>query len=100
MLSEAKVLGGFFVSRTVHGIGLEIQEDPWIARGKKKILETGNVVTLEPGVYIEGVGGIRIEDDALVTARGTEILTTAPREFLELGTGCGLYLQPAQKMVI
>ena len=42
------------------------------------------MVTLEPGVYIEGVGGIRIEDDALVTPRGSEILTTAPREFLEL----------------
>jgi Xaa-Pro aminopeptidase len=47
-------------------------------------LETGNVVTLEPGVYVEGVGGIRIEDDALVTPRGAEILTTTPREFLEL----------------
>ncbi len=42
------------------------------------------MVTLEPGVYVEGVGGIRIEDDALVTPRGAEILTTAPREFLEL----------------
>jgi Xaa-Pro aminopeptidase len=55
-----------------------------VARGQKKVLETGNVVTLEPGVYIEGVGGIRIEDDALVMLRGTEILTTAPRELLEL----------------
>jgi Xaa-Pro aminopeptidase len=47
-------------------------------------LKTGNVVTLEPGVYVEGIGGIRIEDDALVTPRGAEFLTTAPREFLEL----------------
>jgi Xaa-Pro aminopeptidase len=39
---------------------------------------------LEPGVYVEGIGGIRIEDDALVTSRGVEILTTARREFLEL----------------
>ena len=81
---QRKGLGRYFVHSTGHGIGLEIHEDPRLARGQKKILETGNVVTLEPGVYIEGVGGIRIEDDALVTPRGTEILTTAPREFLEL----------------
>jgi Xaa-Pro aminopeptidase len=81
---QRKGLGRYFVHSTGHGIGLEIHEDPRIARGQKKVLETGNVVTLEPGVYIEGVGGIRIEDDALVTARGTEILTSAPREFLEI----------------
>jgi Xaa-Pro aminopeptidase len=81
---QQKGLGRYFVHSTGHGIGLEIHEDPRIARDQKKILETGNVVTLEPGVYVEGVGGIRIEDDALVTARGAEILTTASREFLEL----------------
>jgi Xaa-Pro aminopeptidase len=81
---QRRGLGKYFVHSTGHGIGLEIHEEPRVARGQKKILETGNVVTLEPGVYIEGVGGIRIEDDALVTPRGTEILTTAPREFLEL----------------
>ena len=72
-----------FIARAT-GLGLEIHEEPRLARAQKKVLETGNVVTLEPGVYVEGVGGIRIEDDALVTPRGTEILTTAPREFLEL----------------
>jgi Xaa-Pro aminopeptidase len=81
---QRKGLGRYFVHSTGHGIGLEIHEDPRIARDQKKLLETGNVVTLEPGVYVEGVGGIRIEDDALVTPRGAEILTTAPREFLEL----------------
>ena len=79
-----KGLGRYFVHSTGHGIGLEIHEDPRIARDQKKLLETGNVVTLEPGIYIEGIGGIRIEDDALVTPRGAEILTTAPRDFLEL----------------
>ena len=81
---QRKGLGRYFVHSTGHGIGLEIHEDPRIARDQKRLLETGNVVTLEPGVYVEGVGGIRIEDDALVTARGAEILTTTPREFLEL----------------
>ena len=65
---QRKGLGRYFVHSTGHGIGLEIHEDPRIARDQKTVLETGNVVTLEPGVYMEGVGGIRIEDDALVTA--------------------------------
>ena len=81
---KRKGLGNYFVHSTGHGIGLEIHEDPRIARGQKKLLVTGNVVTLEPGVYIEGVGGIRIEDDAVVTPRGCEILTSTPRELLEL----------------
>ena len=81
---QRKGLGRYFVHSTGHGIGLEIHEEPRIARDQKKVLEAGSVVTLEPGVYVEGVGGIRIEDDALVTAHGAEILTTAPREFLEL----------------
>jgi Xaa-Pro aminopeptidase len=81
---QRKGLGRYFVHSTGHGLGLEIHEDPRIARDQKLRLESGNVVTLEPGVYVEGVGGIRIEDDALVTARGAEILTTSPREFLEL----------------
>jgi Xaa-Pro aminopeptidase len=81
---QRKGLGRYFVHSTGHGIGLEIHEDPRLARGQKGLLENGNVITLEPGVYIEGVGGIRIEDDAVVTPRGAEILTTAPRELLEI----------------
>jgi Xaa-Pro aminopeptidase len=81
---QDKGLVRYFVHSTGHGIGLEIHEDPRIARDQKTLLETGNVVTLEPGVYVEGVGGIRIEDDTLVTSRGAETLTTTPREFLEL----------------
>ena len=77
-------LAKYFVHSTGHGLGLEIHEDPRIARGQKRILLAGNAITLEPGVYVEGVGGIRIEDEALVTDRGCEILTTAPRELLEL----------------
>jgi Xaa-Pro aminopeptidase len=81
---QRKGLGRYFVHSTGHGVGLEIHEDPRLARGQERLLETGNVVTLEPGVYIEGVGGIRIEDDAVVTASGAEILTTVARGFVEL----------------
>ena len=81
---QRKGLDRYFVHSTGHGIGLEIHEGPRIARDQKTRLEAGNVVTVEPGVYVEGVGGIRIEDDALITSRGAEILTTPPREFLEL----------------
>ncbi|MGH9681000.1 MAG: M24 family metallopeptidase [Candidatus Acidiferrales bacterium] len=83
-LLQGKGLARFFVHSTGHGLGLEIHEDPRIARGQKTVLQAGSVITLEPGVYMEGVGGIRIEDEALVTARGAEILTSAPREFLEI----------------
>jgi Xaa-Pro aminopeptidase len=83
-LLQRKGLGKYFVHSTGHGIGLEIHEDPRLARGQKGLLQAGNVITLEPGVYVEGVGGIRIEDDILVTVRGSEVLTTAPRELLEL----------------
>jgi Xaa-Pro aminopeptidase len=63
---------------------LEVHEEPRLAKGQKKTVQVGNVVTLEPGVYLEGVGGIRIEDDVAVFADRTEVLTDAPRELLEL----------------
>lgn len=64
-----------------HGIGLEIHEDPRLSRISKDILKPGMVVTVEPGIYLPGVGGIRIEDDILVTRNGHEVLTSLPREF-------------------
>jgi Xaa-Pro aminopeptidase len=73
-----------FVHSTGHGVGLEIHEEPRLAREQTGRLEAGNVVTLEPGVYFEGIGGIRVEDDVLVLPHGAETLTTAPRELLEL----------------
>jgi Xaa-Pro aminopeptidase len=57
---------------------------PRLGRGEQVVLQEGMVVTVEPGVYLEGLGGIRIEDDVVVTARGAVDLTTAPRELLEL----------------
>ena len=73
-----------FVHSTGHGLGLEVHEDPRVARGQKRHLEAGNVITIEPGVYAEGVGGIRIEDDVAVHAGCPEVLTRAPRDLIEL----------------
>jgi Xaa-Pro aminopeptidase len=74
----------YFTHSTGHGLGLEIHEMPRLGKGEKTELEAGMVVTVEPGVYIQGLGGVRIEDDVLVTAKGAEDLTTASRDFLEL----------------
>ncbi len=73
-----------FVHSTGHGLGLEVHEDPRLARGQKRILEPGNVVTIEPGVYLVGFGGIRIEDDVAVHSDRREVLTRAPRNLIEL----------------
>jgi Xaa-Pro aminopeptidase len=84
-----QVLAGYkldrlFTHSTGHGLGLEVHEDPRVARGQKARLEPGCVVTIEPGVYMAGVGGIRIEDDVAVHAGNTEILTRIPRDLIEL----------------
>jgi Xaa-Pro aminopeptidase len=84
-----QILGGhhldhLFVHSTGHGLGLEVHEDPRVARGQKKRLEPGNVITIEPGVYSAGIGGIRIEDDVAVHAGRTEVLTRAPRDLIEI----------------
>ena len=74
----------WFVHSTGHGLGLEVHEQPRVARDQATRLEPGNVITIEPGVYFEGVGGIRIEDDVAVHEQRTEILTRASRDFIEL----------------
>jgi Xaa-Pro aminopeptidase len=73
-----------FIHSTGHGLGLEVHEDPRVARGQTKLLEPGNVVTVEPGVYFPGVGGIRIEDDVAVHENRTEVLTRVSRDFTEI----------------
>ncbi len=84
-----RVLAGYgldhlFVHSTGHGLGLEVHEAPRVAKGQARRLEPGNAITIEPGVYAEGIGGIRIEDDVAVHAGRTEILTRAPRNLIEL----------------
>lgn len=77
-------LDRLFTHSTGHGLGLEVHEDPRVARGQKARLEPGFVVTIEPGVYMAGVGGIRIEDDVAVHSGNTEVLTRIPRDLIEL----------------
>ncbi|MGB8476393.1 MAG: Xaa-Pro peptidase family protein [Candidatus Acidiferrum sp.] len=83
-LLAAHKLDGHFTHSTGHGLGLEVHEEPRVARGQTTRLESGFVVTIEPGVYVAGVGGIRIEDDVAVHPEKTEVLTRIPRDLIEL----------------
>ncbi len=66
-----------------HGIGLQVHEQPRLGKEQKKPLKAGMVVTVEPGIYIPGWGGVRIEDDVLVTKSGAEVLTTTPKNLYD-----------------
>ncbi|MFO7173271.1 MAG: Xaa-Pro peptidase family protein [Bacillota bacterium] len=74
--------GEYFTHRTGHGIGLEVHEDPYVVGSNQQPLVPGNVVTIEPGIYIPGLGGVRIEDDVLITPEGARVLTQYPRDLL------------------
>jgi Xaa-Pro aminopeptidase len=78
--------GQYFGHGLGHGVGLEIHEQPRLSRLGKGTLKPGMMVTCEPGIYIEGVGGVRIEDMLLITKAGAETLTGArkPRKIITL----------------
>jgi Xaa-Pro aminopeptidase len=73
-------LGDYFTHGLGHGIGLEVHEAPKVRSNSEDVLESGMVITVEPGIYIPGWGGIRIEDDVLVTHDGHRVLSTLPRD--------------------
>jgi Xaa-Pro aminopeptidase len=81
---KAHKLDRVFIHSTGHGLGLEIHEAPRVGRKEKTRLKPGMVITIEPGAYIEGFGGVRIEDTVLVTERGCEVLTPTPKELVAL----------------
>jgi len=76
---DAAGYGEYFIHRTGHGIGLEPHEHPNIRAGEELILKPGMTFTVEPGIYLPGRGGVRIEDNVVVTQSSAEILTNLPR---------------------
>ena len=76
--------GDFFIHRTGHGLGLEIHEEPNIKQDENFVLNKGNIYTIEPGVYLPGLGGIRIEDDVLIESSTCRSLTTISRDLIYL----------------
>ncbi len=81
---ETSKFKGRFIHGTGHGLGLSVHDPGAISPNVDMILREGMVLTVEPGVYIKGFGGVRIEDDVLITRTGCSILTSAPREFLAI----------------
>lgn len=79
-----KGYGQYFIHRTGHGIGLEVHETPYITESSQLILKPGMVFSIEPGIYLEGEFGMRIEDLVMVTEDGVEVLNKFSKELIEL----------------
>jgi Xaa-Pro dipeptidase len=79
--------GEYFLHRTGHGLGLEGHEEPYIRADNPFPLAPGMTFTIEPGIYLPGRGGVRIEDDIVITPTGSESLSDLPRELILVGEG-------------
>lgn len=77
--------GAYFTHRTGHGLGLVAHEPPNMVEGNTQLLEPGMVFTVEPGIYLPGELGVRIEDNLVITSTGAESLTTFPRDLTRIG---------------
>lgn len=84
---EEAGFGPHFIHRTGHGIGLEAHEHPYIRHDSSELLQPGMTFTIEPGIYLPGRGGARIEDDVVVTDAGTETLSALPRGVVDVAEG-------------
>jgi Xaa-Pro aminopeptidase len=79
---EAAGYGGSFGHGLGHGVGVEVHEAPILSQASKDTLAVGQVITIEPGIYLEGEGGVRIEDLAIVREDGVEVLTSFPKRLI------------------
>lgn len=79
-----KGYGDYFGHGLGHGIGLNVHEDPFFSQSGEDILKAGMVITIEPGIYLPEIGGVRIEDDVLIKEDGIEILTRSSKELIRL----------------
>ncbi len=75
---------GFFIHSTGHSLGLAVHDGPGFSQDNMQLLQENMVVTIEPGIYIPKLGGVRIEDDILITKQGVELLTKSPKDIFEL----------------
>lgn len=77
--------GEFFIHRTGHGIGMEVHEPPYIYAENDLVMRPGMAFTIEPGIYLPGKAGVRIEDNVIISEQGCSVLSSLPRELIHLG---------------
>jgi len=82
---EKSGYGEYFTHRTGHGIGMEGHEEPYMRGDNEQLLEPGMAFTVEPGIYLPGKNGVRVEDNVVITETGADVLSDMPREIRVVG---------------